>query len=180
VSTAIPAVTTHRADQGDAALLQVGQRHQRDPQHHHHQRAGHQGGPAVQGQQHRRGAEREGDRGRVGVAELPQRRPDLGEEVVALDRDAEHLAELAGGDHQPHAGLEAGQHRRGDEVGQVPQAQQPGGRQDGADQQGQQGRGGRRLPGIAGGAGIASAPAVRIEMVEVELTLSGREVPSSA
>jgi hypothetical protein len=112
----------HRPDQRDPAALQVGRGHQGDPEDHHDQRAGHLRGPAVQGQQGGQPPEGEGDRGRVGVAQLAQRRPHLGEEAVALDRDAQHLAELAGGDVQPHAGLEAGQHRRGDEVGQEPQA----------------------------------------------------------
>jgi hypothetical protein len=112
----------HRADQRHPPALQIGQPDQRDPQHHHDQGAGHPRRPAAQGQQHGEPSQRQGDGGRVRVAELAQCRPHLGEEVVTLDRDAEHLVELAGRDHQPHPGLEAGQHRRGDEVGQEPKA----------------------------------------------------------
>jgi hypothetical protein len=69
-----------------------------------------------------------------------QGRVDLGEEAVALLGDAEDLAELAGGDQQAGAGLEPGQDGGGDEVGEVPQPQHPGGQQQGPAEGGQGGR----------------------------------------
>jgi hypothetical protein len=63
-------------------------------------------------------------------------RADLDEEVAILLGDAQHLAELAGGDQQPDAGLEAGEDGRGDEVGREPQPQHPGAQQQHAGEPG--------------------------------------------
>ena len=65
---------------------------------------------------------------------------EVGEEALLGDVDAEELRHLVEHDHEADAGLEAGQHRRGDEVGDEAQAQQPRQHQHRADQRGQRGR----------------------------------------
>ena len=50
---------------------------------------------------------------------------DVGEEALLGDVDAQQLGHLVEHDHEADAGLEAGQHRRGNEVGDEAQAQQP-------------------------------------------------------
>jgi hypothetical protein len=100
--------------------------------------------------------------------------------VVALDRDTQHLAELAGRDDQPHAGLEAGQHRRGDEVGQEPRRSSPAAVRITPTSRASWAAAAAARPGSPAAPMSARAPAVRMEMVEVELTLSGRELPVRA
>ena len=57
--------------------------------------------------------------------ERAARRSAVGEEALLGDVDAEQLRHLIEHDHQPDAGLEAGQDRRRDEVGDEPETQQP-------------------------------------------------------
>ena len=64
----------------------------------------------------------------------------VGKEPLLGDVDAEEFGHLVEHDHQADPCLEAGQHRRGNEVGDEPQAQQAGHEQHRADQRGQRGR----------------------------------------
>jgi hypothetical protein len=122
------------ADQGHATVGQPGGGGEQDPEGDHEQRAGQRRRcPAAQ-------PEHEGDAGQgqdegwpVDVAQVGQGRAELDEEVAVLLGDAQDLAELAGGDQQRGAGLEAGEDGGGDDVGQEPQPQHPGQQQHARD-----------------------------------------------
>ena len=83
-------------------------------------------------------------------------------------------------DDQPDAGLEADQHRFGDEVGDEPSRSTEASNRDGAYQKGQRRRSTEESGGVAVGCDWPSSAPTRIAMVVVVLTLSGREVPSTA
>ena len=51
---------------------------------------------------------------------MPDDRDHIAEEALLLEVDAEKLRQLVDHNHEAHAGLESGQHRFGDEVGQEP------------------------------------------------------------
>ena len=73
------------------------------------------------------------------------------EELVALELDAEHLAQLAADDDQRRAKDVADQHRLGQEVGDEPQLRDPGEQRHDADEDREQ-RGERRITrGITAG-----------------------------
>ena len=103
------------------------------------------------------------------------------EEALLGDVDAQELRHLVQHDHESDPRLEAGQHRRGNEVGDESQAHQPRQEQHRADQRGQGGRRRDKLRRVAvrHGQSRAAVPA-RIASVVVELTLSTRDEPSSA
>ena len=60
-----------------------------------------------------------------GLGQVLHDADEVGEEALLGDVDAEQLGHLVEHDHQADAGLEAGQHRRGDEIGDEAEAQQP-------------------------------------------------------
>ena len=65
---------------------------------------------------------------------------EVEEEALLRDVDAQELRHLVQHDHEADARFEAGQHRRGNEVGDESQTHQPRQQQHRADQRGQRGR----------------------------------------
>ena len=105
---------------------------------------------------------------------------DVLEEPRLVDMDAQQLRELVDDDDQADAGLEPHQDGLGDEVGHETEPQHRRDQQHHAHHDGESRGGGDQLGGTASGATATSVDPVRIAMVVVVLTLSGREVPSNA
>jgi hypothetical protein len=74
---------------------------------------------------------------------------DITEESRLLDVNAEQLRQLVQHDHEPDAGLEAGQHRRGDEVRDEAEAQHGSQHQEHAHHRRERGRGSEQFRRIA-------------------------------
>jgi hypothetical protein len=100
------------ADQGHAPVGQPGGGGEQDPEGDHEQRPGQRRRrPAPQPEQEGDAGQGQGEGGPVDVAQMGQGRAELDKEVAVLLGDTQDLAELAGGDQQPGARLEAGEDR---------------------------------------------------------------------
>ena len=75
-----------------------------------------------------------------GVRHVLRDAHQVGEEPLLGDVDAQQLGHLVEHDDQADPGLEAGEHRRGNEIGDEPQAQHGRQQQHHADQRGERGR----------------------------------------
>ena len=93
---------------------------------------------------------------------------------------AEELGKLVQHDDQPDAGLEAGKHRRGDEVREEAEPEDPRQNENAPTSAVRVAVAVRRRPGSPSGTESPSCVPVRIASVVVELTLSTREEPRSA
>ena len=116
-----------------------------------------------------------------GIRKVPDEAQNVAEKAFLGYVNAEQLRHLIEHDHQPDPGLEAGQHRHRDEVRDETEAkhrshdEQATGQRRKRRRRGDQPRRGLRPEQPA-----PSWAATRIASVVVELTLSTRDVPSSA
>jgi hypothetical protein len=94
--------------------------------------------------------------------------------------DAQQLGHLVEHDDQPDAGLEAGEHRRGDEVGDEAQAQHRASISITPTSAASVAVAVTSLAGSPSGTTSPSCVPARMASVVVELTLSTRDEPSSA
>ena len=96
-------------------------------------------------------ATRHAERQQRGLGDVLGDAQQVGKEALLGDVGAEQLGYLVEHDHQADAGLEAGEHRRGNEVGDEAEAGHPGEHQHRPDQRGQRGGGGDQLGRVAVG-----------------------------
>ena len=128
----------HRADDLDALGLPVQQGGGDNGDDDDDERAGELAIHAPDDEQHDHGdgADREGEQ--VRFVEAGDELDDLLEELVALERDAEHLAQLAADDDQRRAEDVADQDRLGQQVGDEAQLRNTGEQRHDADEERQQ------------------------------------------
>ena len=107
-------------------------------------------------------------------------RRHIAKKTRLVDVDSEQLGQLIDDNHQADAGLEPGQDRLRNEIGDKAETQGARGQQHRPDEDGKRGR--RHERSSAGSAASASpiALAHRMAMGVVVLTLSTREVPRTA
>ena len=164
----------------DAKRLQADQPREPNPRAHRHQRSRQTGPQALHRQQSKQRGDGNCQREQRCIRQMVHDTQDIAEETLLRDMHAEQLRHLIEHDHQSDAGLEAGQDRRRDEVGDEADAKRRGRDEENAGERGERRSRSDQLPGSPSGTTIASSVAVRIARVVVELTLRTREVPSRA
>ena len=103
------------------------------------------------------------------------------EEPALVEVDAQQLRDLVDHDDEPDPRLESDQHRLGDEVGDEAEPQERGQHEDDADQSSVSvAEAVISAAGSPPGRPGRAPPPIRIAIVVVVLTLSGRDVPSTA
>ena len=145
----------HRADDGHALGLQVEHGRGDNGQDDDDERAGQRTIHAAHDEQRRHADDADGDGEQVRFVEAADEFHNLPEELVALELDAEHLAQLAADDDQRRAKDVADQDRLGQKVGDEPQPRHAGEQRQDADQD----RGQRRQCGVA--RRVAARPAAQ-------------------
>ena len=141
----------HRADDCDALGLEIEDGRGHDGADDDNQRAGQLAIDAPHDEQRRHANDADGDGEQVRLVEAADELHHLPEELVALELDAEHLAQLAADDDQRRAEDVADQHRLGQEIGDEAQPCDTGEQRYHADKEREQ-RGERRIArGIAAG-----------------------------
>ena len=126
----------HRADDGDALGLQVKDGREDNGNHDDDERAGQGAIDTAHDEQRRHADDANGEGEQVRFVEAADELHNLPEELVALELDAEHLAQLAADHDQRRAEDVADQDRLGQEVGDEPQPRHAGEQRHDADQDG--------------------------------------------
>ena len=130
----------NQADRRDAQRLQAEEPRRGDAAADRDQRRRRMRPQPLHADQHRERRHRHGQRDQRGFGNVLRDAQDVGKEALLGDVDAQELGHLVEHDHEADPGLEAGQDRRGNEVGDEPQPQQAASEQHRADQRGQRGR----------------------------------------
>ena len=115
----------HGSHDGHAVRGRVGGRGHDDQQHDRDDRAGDLRREPLEGHDDDQGGRRERQRRRAGVAEGREQVPLLLQPAAGPFGDPQHVRELAGGHLHPDAGEEPDEHRRGQEVAQEPEPEDP-------------------------------------------------------
>ena len=130
-----------RADDRNPHRVQSQQPGRRDGAAHGHQRRRRMWPQPFHADQDRERRRRHGQRHERSLGHVLREAQDIAEESVLVDVQSEELRQLIEDDHEPDARLEPGEHRRGNEVGDETEAQQPRQQQHDADQGRQRRRG---------------------------------------
>ena len=125
------------ADDGHPVIGQTGEVGHDDSGHHDNQCSGNRGYEPAQSEQGDEGAEPDHHGESVDGSELVEELAYLGDRLVGLDGDPEHLAQLSADQHNGDAVQVAHQDRPGEVVGDPPEPDEPSHYGNGPDQDGQ-------------------------------------------
>ena len=162
------------------ACLEAQQRRGRDRQPDGHERRGRARRQVLERHEQPQQHHGQDQRGYRGLRHLLREDDQIAEEAGLREMDAQQLRELIHHDHEADAGLEAGEHRVGDEVGDESQAEEDASPSRTPTRTDSVAAAAMSAAASPPGAARPSSAAVRIAIVVVVLTLSGRDVPSKA